>query len=213
MSAKPSFIDRLQAQILLPILRFSPDQAAQAFCKCLFEQGFEIIEITLTTPNAFDLIRAARQANICIGAGTVLNSESAKRALDAGAEFLVSPGLSLDLIQLTQAAGIPYFPGVLSPTEVMTALNQNLDTLKLFPASSVGPAYLKHLNGPFPQVKWLPTGGIAFAEIPAYLEAGALAVGQGTRLVSIAALDAKDWKQIEAELSLIQTQLASWRQA
>lgn len=207
------FIKRLHKQILLPILRFRPDQPAQEFCKCLFEQGFEIIEITLTTPKALELIQAAHEAGICIGAGTVLNGKDARRALDAGAEFLVSPGLSTELVELTQAAGVPYFPGVLSPTEVMTALNLGIDTLKFFPAGSFGPEYLKHLGGPFPQIKWLPTGGIAFAEIPAYLKAGALAIGQGTRLISAAALDSANWSQIETELTAIQSQLANWRQA
>ncbi len=207
-----SFFQRLETQMLLPILRFNPQQAAQEFCQVLFDQGFEIIEITLTTPNALTLITHARAAGICIGAGTVLNLKDAEQALDAGAQFLVSPGLSPDLVRFTQEAKLPYFPGVYSASEVMTAVNLGISTLKLFPASPLGPEYLKHLSGPFPQVQWLPTGGIDFAEIPAYLKAGALAVGQGTRLVSQAALDSANWNVIEAELQTIQAQLQLWRQ-
>jgi 2-dehydro-3-deoxyphosphogluconate aldolase/(4S)-4-hydroxy-2-oxoglutarate aldolase len=204
------FETALHRQFVLPILRLDDPQTCLHLARCLVKAGFEILEITLTTPEALKLIANLAQEGICIGAGTVLSKIEAERALASGAQFLVSPGLSLEIAQVANKAQLPYFPGVYTPSEVMTALNHGLTRLKLFPASTGGLDYLKHLQGPFPQVQWLPTGGLHFADLKAWQRAGVLAVGQGTRLISPAALARQDWASIEQELRSLQAEIQSW---
>lgn len=202
-----AFLAALEQQRILPILRLEQASRCLKLAQTLFECGFKVLEITLDTPEAPRLIRQLNTMGAITGAGTLKHLEDADRALAAGAQFLVSPGLSLDIARRAQRAQTPYFPGVWTPTEVLLALSHGIQTLKLFPASVGGPEHLKHLRGPFPEVQWLPTGGIGLNEVPAYLQAGALAVGQGTRLVSAAALQAENWAQIAAELQDIQSYL------
>ncbi|MBF2054363.1 MAG: bifunctional 4-hydroxy-2-oxoglutarate aldolase/2-dehydro-3-deoxy-phosphogluconate aldolase [Candidatus Sericytochromatia bacterium] len=205
------FLKALGQQQILPILRLDNARRCLKLAQTLFECGFKVLEITLDTPEAPRLIRQLNAMGAITGAGTLKHLADADRALAAGAQFLVSPGLSLEIARRAQHAQTPYFPGVWTPTEVLLALSHGIQTLKLFPASIGGPAHLKHLRGPFPEIQWLPTGGIGLNEVPAYLQAGALAVGQGTRLVSAAALQAEDWGQIQAELQGIHTHLGSSR--
>lgn len=203
---------QLAAQSVLPILRFDAAVDGYRFCEHLLAHGFPILEITLTSHRALDLIQRLTRAGHCTGVGTLHTVEQAQSALDHGAAFLVSPGLNLDIAALAKAVNVPYFPGVFTPTEVLSAYNAGLRSLKLFPASAVGPAYLKHFAGPFPGLKWLPTGGIAFDDVAGYLEAGALVVGQGTRLVSAEHLKASNWDAIDAELVQLQQTLARFRE-
>lgn len=204
------FETALHHQFVLPILRLDNPQTCLQLARCLVQTGFELLEITLTTPDALNLIASLAQEGICIGAGTVIHPREAEQALASGAQFLVSPGLSLEIAEQAQQAQVPYFPGVYTPTEVMLALNHGLTRLKLFPASTGGLDYLKHLQGPFPQVQWLPTGGLHFGELQAWKQAGVFAVGQGTRLVSSQALARQDWAAIQAELRAIRAEIQSW---
>ena len=201
---------RLKQQFVLPILRLEDPQTCLHLSRSLVQAGFEILEITLTTPNALSLITTLANEGICIGAGTVLNKIEAEKALASGAQFLVSPGLSLEIADLAEKAQLPYFPGVYTPSEIMTALNHGLTRLKLFPASSGGLDYLKHLQGPFPEVQWLPTGGLHFAELQAWKRDGVLAVGQGTRLISPEALARQDWESIQQELRSLRAEIQTW---
>lgn len=213
LPAHHALLTALQQQCLLPILRLDNPHICQRLAESLYQQGFKVLEITLTTPRALEIIQQLALAGAQVGAGTVLNVQEAEQALDHGAQFLISPGFSPEISQLAQAHQVAYFPGVFSATEVMLALDQGLTTLKLFPASSLGTGYLKHLKGPFPQVHWLPTGGIELADVPQWLAAGALAVGQGTRLVSAEHLKAGNWQAIDQELQQVQQQIQSWQQA
>lgn len=202
-----AFYEVLRTQFLLPILRLDDADACFKLAECLSQTGFPLLEITLTTPDALALIRRLNIAGVTCGAGTVLTAAQATAAIDAGSRFLVSPGLSAKIADIAAAAAVPYIGGVQTATEVMQALELGLSCLKLFPASSGGIEHLKALKGPFPQVSWLPTGGIEFAELPAWRAAGALAVGQGTRLVSASALARGDWDAIRAELTQIKQHL------
>lgn len=186
----------LQQQILLPILRMQSADLCLDLAGSLIKNGFALFEITLDTPEACRLIQTLSSQGARVGAGTVLTAADAQRALAHGAHFLVSPGLSLDVAKVASEAGVPYVPGVLTPTEITQALNLGLHLLKLFPAVPGGPTYLKQLSGPFKQVSWLVTGGIELADIPAWRQAGAFAVGQGSRLVSAQDLAAGDWQAI-----------------
>lgn len=203
------FYAELHRQFVLPIIRMDDTERCQKLCELLIQTGFKVVEITLTTPGALKLIDQLRAGGVYVGVGTVLTTLQARDALAAGVQFMVSPGFSVDLSTFCETHDLPFFPGVLSPTEVMQALSHGHYHLKLFPAAGV--PYLKHLSGPFPQVHWLPTGGVPFAEIPAYFQAGAFAVGQGTRLVNAAALRDKNWAQIERELREIQDKIQAFK--
>ena len=164
--------------------------AADAVC----EGGITIVEITMTVPGAVDVIRELTKSGdskILVGAGTVLNAEAARRCLDAGAQFLVSPGLNLQTIELAVREGKLMMAGALTPTEVITAWEAGSDFVKVFPCGQVGGAkYIKALKGPLPQVPLVPTGGVNLSTATEFIEAGAAALGIGGELVQAEALKA-----------------------
>jgi 2-dehydro-3-deoxyphosphogluconate aldolase / (4S)-4-hydroxy-2-oxoglutarate aldolase len=201
----------LAHQCILPILRFGADLDGMGFCEQLLAHDFKVLEITLSSDGALTLIQQLAEAGHCVGAGTLHTPQQAEQALNHGAQFLVSPGLNVDIVKLAQDAQVAYFPGVFTPTEVLAAYNRGLRSLKLFPASTVGASYLKHFSGPFPGLHWLPTGGIAFEEVESYLAAGALVVGQGTRLVSAEHLASGNWGAIARELRHLQGVIQQWQ--
>ena len=138
----------------------------------LIEGGLPVAEITFRTSYARDAIKLGREKfpDMCIGAGTVINVEQCKAAIEAGAEFIVSPGLSVDVAKYCKEKNIPYFPGCVTPTEIMAALDLGLTTLKFFPANVYGGLKaLKALSAPFPQVKFIPTGGVDMTNIDEFL--------------------------------------------
>lgn len=142
--------------------------------------------MTAETPGALEAVRRARDAQTPIGAGTIRTREQARAFATAGAAFLVSPGLVPDLLREREELGIPVIPGVLTPTEINEAIAAGAEEVKLFPASLGGPAYLRALLGPFPEVRFRPTGGIRIRDVPAWLEAGASRVGLGGSLLGTA---------------------------
>ena len=162
--------------------------AAEAVCK----GGISIVEITMTVPGAVDVIRELAKGSgkeILIGAGTVLNAEMARRCLDAGAEFLVSPGFNHDMVELAVREGKLVMAGALTPTEVITAWEAGADLVKVFPCGQVGGAkYIRALKGPLPQIPLVPTGGVNLNTAAEFIEAGAAALGVGGELVQAEAL-------------------------
>jgi 2-dehydro-3-deoxyphosphogluconate aldolase/(4S)-4-hydroxy-2-oxoglutarate aldolase len=180
----------LRTHRLLGIVRGSDPDAALNTVLTLAEEGVALIEVSLTGRDALDVIaeaRAALGADAALGAGTVLTAADALAAQKAGANFLVTPGIS-DAIATGRQAGLPVFAGVLTPTDVVQALGLGVDALKLFPAGSAGgPGYLRDLRGPFPDVPFVPVGGVDAPAVAAYLRAGAIAVGVGSPLIGDAA--------------------------
>jgi 2-dehydro-3-deoxyphosphogluconate aldolase/(4S)-4-hydroxy-2-oxoglutarate aldolase len=158
------------------------------------EGGVNVLEITMTVPGAIDVIAQVSKRygdEVVVGAGTVLDPETARRCIDAGAVFVVSPALNLDTIATCIELGVPVMPGALSPTEVVTAWNAGADMVKIFPAGAVGgPSYLKNLKGPLPQIKMIPTGGVSLSTAADFIKAGAAALGVGTDLVDVKAIRA-----------------------
>lgn len=154
--------------------------------------GIPIVEITMTVPDAPSLVRQLANSHgsrVLIGAGTVLNSEQATACLDAGAQFLVSPGLSIAVLETAKQRAKLAIPGALTPTEIMLATSQGAKLLKIFPCGSLGGAkYLKSLRGPFPDISLIPTGGVNASNAAEFLAAGAFALGVGSELVDSAAL-------------------------
>lgn len=149
--------------------------------------GVSVIEVTFTVPNALEIIRQLADTvseNVVLGAGTVLTPHMAREALTAGAEFIVSPNTNVQVIETAKNHDAPVFPGALTPTEVLTAWQAGADIVKIFPANAVGPTYLKDLHGPFPEIKFMPTGGVNLSTARAYLENGAVALGVGGDLIN-----------------------------
>lgn len=182
-------VDVLRAHKVMGIVRGSSGEAAEAAALALIDAGVGLLEISLTTPDAVRVIArlvAAAPAGCLVGAGTVVTYAEAEAVAEAGAGFAVSPGITTG-IRHAVALGLPVAPGVLTPTEVYEALDLGAVAVKLFPASLGGPAYLKALLQPMPDVAFVPVGGVGLDEARAYLAAGAVAVGVGSPLVGDAA--------------------------
>ena len=185
---------RLIAQRVVPVLRLASAELTLRAVRCLREAGFEIFEITLTTPDACEVIRelARSEPPALVGAGTVLDAGSAQACIDAGAAFLVSPCLVPGLTSLAHEAHCAALIGAFTPTEVLAAHREGADIVKVFPASSAGPAHLAALRAVFPQIALCPTGGVDAGNMAAYFAAGAALVGVGNAIVDAEALAAGD---------------------
>jgi len=167
--------------------------------KALAEGGVSVAEVTLTVPNALDVIRAARADlgdRVLLGAGTVLDTETARAAILAGAEFIVSPTVNLDVIKLCRRCGKLVFPGAFTPTEILTAWEAGADVVKVFPADVLGPAFFKAMRGPLPQVRLMPTGGVDLNTAGEFLRAGACCLGVGSQLVDPKAVAREDFEYL-----------------
>ncbi|HEY2351868.1 MAG TPA: bifunctional 4-hydroxy-2-oxoglutarate aldolase/2-dehydro-3-deoxy-phosphogluconate aldolase [Candidatus Acidoferrum sp.] len=177
---------------IIPVIRAGSAAEAVLAAEAMEEGGIPLVEITMTVPCAIEAIRKVRAefgARILVGAGTVLTEAQAKECFDAGAEFLVSPGLSLPVLQVATTLGKLAIPGVLTPTELMTAMGTGVSAMKVFPCGNVGgPKYIKALRGPFPNALLIPTGGVSHENAAEYFAAGAFAIGVGGELVNAAAL-------------------------
>jgi 2-dehydro-3-deoxyphosphogluconate aldolase/(4S)-4-hydroxy-2-oxoglutarate aldolase len=177
---------------IIPVVRAASAAEARLAAQAVCDGGIPIVEITMTVPGAVDVIRELRKsapASVLIGAGTVLDAEAARRCVDAGAQFLVSPGLNLPTIEFAACSGILMLAGALTPTEVITAWNAGSDFVKVFPCGQVGGAkYIKALKGPLPQIPLVPTGGVNLNTAAEFIEAGAAALGIGGELVQADAL-------------------------
>src|SRR3954470_14310484 len=185
---------------LIPVIRADSADAAIAAVDALAEAGLVIAEITMTVPGAIDAIAAVSKRfadKVLVGAGTVTDAETARRALDAGAEFVVSPCLVPEVIEAARGAGAAVLPGALTPTEIFGAYSAGADLIKVFPAQNVGGAsYLRALRGPFPHIPLVPTGGVTLGNMREMFDAGAAAVGVGSELVSKDALSRRDYAAI-----------------
>lgn len=193
---------------IVPVIRAdSGDDACQAVA-AICDGGIPIVEITMTVPGAAGVIRrvvAQYGQQVLTGAGTVLTADQANECLDAGAQFLVSPGLSPAVLRVARDRSALAIPGALTPTEVMAARSEGAVVTKIFPCGNVGgPKYIKALKGPFPGLKLIPTGGVGLANVRDYLSAGAFALGIGTDLVDIAELRKNGQRRIvEAARALV----------
>ncbi len=179
---------------LIPVLRARNSAQGHAIVKAMLAGGVNVVEVTMTVPGAVDLLRELKKeygSELLLGSGTVTTAEQCQATIDAGAEFVVSPSLHLEVIATTKKNGKVSCPGALTPTEAITAWNAGADYVKIFPCSAVGGApYLKALLAPFPHLKLIPTGGVTLQTAESFLRAGARALGVGSDLVNLAAVDA-----------------------
>ena len=173
---------------MVPVLRLPSAELTELAVDCLAEAGFRVFEITMTTPGAVALIKKLSQYTV--GAGTVLDLETAKRCLDAGAQFVVSPVVVPGLAQVVRNAGSAALIGGFSPGEILAAHREGADIVKVFPASSGGPEHLRAVRAVFPDVLLCPTGGVSLQNLRAYFDAGAALVGVGNNIIDLPALQA-----------------------
>jgi 2-dehydro-3-deoxyphosphogluconate aldolase/(4S)-4-hydroxy-2-oxoglutarate aldolase len=176
---------------LVPVLRAESEEQALALASAIAAGGVTVLEVTMTVPGAIRVMRrlAEERPDILIGAGTVLDPETARMCILEGAQFVVSPALNVKTIEMCHRYGVAVLPGALTPTEIVTAWEAGADVVKIFPASVLGGAkYLKSVKAPLPQVEMIPTGGVSQATAAEFLEAGAFALGVGADLVNLKAI-------------------------
>ena len=200
MSAKTAA--RLRDVGIIPIVRATSADVAVPVAEALLQAGLPVVEITMTVPNAITAIGAVAKrfaGKLLLGAGTVTDAEMCKHAVEAGAEFIVTPCLVPQVIDAAKRAGVAVLPGALTPTEIFEAFRAGGDMVKVFPVQNVGgAAYLRALRGPFPDIPLVPTGGVTLDNIGDMFKAGAAAVGVGSELVSQDALARRDYAAIGA---------------
>jgi 2-dehydro-3-deoxyphosphogluconate aldolase/(4S)-4-hydroxy-2-oxoglutarate aldolase len=203
-------IQKIQEVGIIPVVRAGDVDEARRAVDAICAGGIPIIEITMTVPNAPEMIRQLVRdfgASVLTGAGTVITAQQAEICMDAGAQFLVSPGLSVPVVQAATKRSILALPGALTPTEVMAAMEAGAQIIKIFPCSSAGgPKHIKALKAPFPHGRFVPTGGVNLATAAEYLAAGAFALGVGADLVDLQALRRNDTaKIVEMAKALVAT--------
>ncbi|WP_057912876.1 bifunctional 2-keto-4-hydroxyglutarate aldolase/2-keto-3-deoxy-6-phosphogluconate aldolase [Peribacillus muralis] len=182
MMDKHSIINQLTEMKVVAVIRGQNAEEAAQLSKAAVEGGVRAIELTYTTPRIEEAFKQLEHTDALIGAGSVLDSETARHAILAGAKFIVSPYLVEDVAKLCNRYGIPYMPGCMTLREMATALEAGCDVLKLFPANQFDPSFIKSVNGPLPNVRIMPTGGINLDNMNDWLQAGAVATGIGSDL-------------------------------
>jgi 2-dehydro-3-deoxyphosphogluconate aldolase/(4S)-4-hydroxy-2-oxoglutarate aldolase len=178
----------------------SPDGAQLVeVARALADGGIDVVEITMSVPDALDVLRQVRRAlgdRLLLGAGTILDPETARAALLAGAEYLVAPTVNLEVIRQCQRYDKLVMPGAFTPTEILTAWEAGADVVKVFPADVLGPAFFKAMRGPLPQIRLMPTGGVDLTTAADFLRAGACCLGVGGQLVDPKTVAARDFDRI-----------------
>jgi 2-dehydro-3-deoxyphosphogluconate aldolase/(4S)-4-hydroxy-2-oxoglutarate aldolase len=196
-----SVVDTIARVGVVAIIRANSSDSLLSAAEAIRDGGMTVIEVTMTTPGALDVVREATRrlgSDIVFGAGTILDPETARAAILAGAQFIVAPTLNLETIALCRRYSVPVMPGAYTPTEILTAWEAGADMVKVFPADTLGAKFIKAVKAPLPQVKLLPTGGVNADNIGDFLRAGAEAVGIGGELVSQKLLDERDFDTLTA---------------
>ncbi len=190
-SQRQAIVAEVERCGVVAIIRMKDPARLAGVVDALLTGGVRVLEVTMTVPGAIELIRGLAKAlpeGLILGAGTVVDPETADRVIDAGAKFLVSPVMRVPLIELAGRRDVPIMPGCFSPTEILTAWEAGADIVKVFPATALGPGFLKDVHGPLPDVKLMPTGGVSVDNAGDWIRAGAVAVGVGSALLDAAAI-------------------------
>ena len=196
---KQAILKRIADLGLLAVLRAPDPAGARRAVDALVEAGVLGIEITYSTPDAASVIADVKQSyadEVLVGAGTLITQAQVAEAAEAGASYLVSPGLDDEVVASMQTTSLPAMAGVLTPTEVMRGVRLGLDVMKLFPGSLGGPSYLRSLRGPFPDVPFMPTGGVSADNVGDWMAVGAIALGAGSELASVDDISSGDFAGI-----------------
>ena len=198
---KPEIINGILNPGIVAVIRADSSDQLISLAAALIEGGVSTMEITMTTPDALQAIHDATKKfgrNILMGVGSVLDSETCRAAILAGAEFVVTPVTKVDVIRLCNRYGKPILNGAYSPTEALLGYESGADFIKIFPADQLGPNYIKNILAPMPMLQIIPTGGVTVDTAASFIKAGCVALAAGSSLVSKEALKNKDWKTIAA---------------
>jgi 2-dehydro-3-deoxyphosphogluconate aldolase/(4S)-4-hydroxy-2-oxoglutarate aldolase len=208
--------DRLLETGIIGILRGVPTDRTVEVVEALIAGEVDVIEVTANTDGALDIISRLSntfdRSELLIGAGTVLDADTAGAALRAGAEFIVTPNFDPGVIDTCNRYGAVVISGVMTPTEAVTAYEAGADALKMFPASTLGPGHIRSLNGPLPQLPLFPTGGVSLDNVTEFIEAGANGVGVGSSLVDSKAIAAENYDALTDRAASFRTTVESARQ-
>ncbi|HET7221377.1 MAG TPA: bifunctional 4-hydroxy-2-oxoglutarate aldolase/2-dehydro-3-deoxy-phosphogluconate aldolase [Vicinamibacterales bacterium] len=213
-ASRASITADLERSGVVAVIRMKDADKVQAVVDAIAEGGVRAIEVTMTVPNAINLIAtlAPRMPKgLTFGAGTVLDAETAAKVIDAGAQFIVSPVFRRSLITACHERGVPVTPGCFTPTEILDAWDAGADIVKVFPATALGPGYIKDVRAPLPQVKLMPTGGVTVENAGEWIKAGAVAVGVGSALLDTKAIEAGDYAALRARAERIVANVRSAR--
>jgi len=199
---------------VVAVIRMKDPARLRAVVDALAEGGVRALEVTMTVPRAVELIRdlaPTMPSGFILGAGTVVDAATAHAVIDAGARFIVSPVFRRAVIEACHEHDVPAMPGCFSPTEILDAHDAGADVIKVFPATMLGPQFLKDVRAPLPQVKLMPTGGVTLDNAGDWIRAGAVAVGVGSALVDARAIDAGKFDVIAANARKVLANVASAR--
>src|SRR4051812_9039063 len=197
--SKESNLRRVLDCGIVAVVRSPDSRQLVEVCRALADGGVTVVEITMSVPDALDVVRAVKHSlgdRLLLGAGTILDPETARAALLAGAEYLVAPTVSLDVIRLCQRYDKLVMPGAFTPTEILSAWEAGADIVKVFPAEVLGPPFFKALRAPLPQVRLMPTGGVDLTTAAKFLEAGVCCLGIGGQLVEPKAVTERNFERI-----------------
>jgi 2-dehydro-3-deoxyphosphogluconate aldolase / (4S)-4-hydroxy-2-oxoglutarate aldolase len=178
--------EKLYQAGVVAVIRADNKETALNITKACIKGGITAVEITFTVPEADEVIKTLSNNqdvyNVLLGAGTVLNAETATKAINAGAQFIVSPGFDLNTLKVCEAHDIAYIPGCLTITEMLHVIDLGVEVIKLFPGSAFGPDYVKAIKGPLPNINIMPTGGVSLLNVKTWIKNGVVAVGVGSEL-------------------------------
>ena len=195
---KDAILSKIRSEKIIALIRANSPDGLLDCAKALAAGGLTSIELTMTTPGAIRMLEqaTAELPDFLFGLGTVLDAETARIGILAGAKFIVTPALRLDVITLCQRYSVPVFAGAFTPSEIINAWEAGADAAKIFPAEFFGPGYIKSVKAPFPHVEMVPTGGVNEHNVGEFLKAGAFATAAGSSLVDAQALKEKNWEAI-----------------
>ena len=211
---KEEVLERLTRLGAVAVIRMSDSEKLKRVSEAIHKGGVSAIEITMTTPNALAVIENLSKTmgnEIIVGVGSVLDPQTAIDAINAGAQFVVSPVFKRDIIETVKKLNIPIMPGAFTPTEIQAAYEQGADIVKVFPADIVGMAFFKAIRGPMPYLKLMPTGGVTLTNAGEWLKAGACAVGVGTALLDKKAIDENNFKKLTENAEILVRSIAEGR--
>jgi 2-dehydro-3-deoxyphosphogluconate aldolase/(4S)-4-hydroxy-2-oxoglutarate aldolase len=198
--SKQDVLNRIKSEKVIALIRADGPDSLLECARALSAGGLNCIELTMTTPGAIELCTKVSKElpQVLLGLGTVLDAETARKGIAAGAKFIVTPAVRPEVIKACKEAGVPILGGSLTPTEVYTSWELGVDVIKIFPAEFFGPAYIKSIKAPFPKIEVMPTGGVTPETVGEFLKNGAFATAAGSALVNPTALKNKDWPAITA---------------
>ena len=213
--ARSDITSAIEAHGVVAVIRMKEPDKLRAVIDALAAGGVRALEVTMTVPRAIELIAETAPTlpeGFIFGAGTVVDADTARRAIDAGARYVVSPVFRREVIEACHERDIPVMPGCFSPTEILDAWDAGADIVKVFPATALGPGYIRDIRAPLPHVKLMPTGGVTLDNAGDWIRAGAVAVGVGSALVDGKAIAAGDYHTLEANARRIVANVRSARE-